>query len=102
VWKVKYLLYYQLLERLEGQKSVLRKGKAISQSVHKIACTLSWIAQHSMYNHRPHGFGDLLLICTSKYRAVQFNSYKTDDSRKSLGLTALIMREDAALLNLET
>lgn len=85
--QLKYLLCYPLLGRFEGQKSSLWKGKTISLSVHKISCTLSWIAQQTLYTLKPHSLGDLLLIHTSKHRAVWFISYKTDDSRKNLLLT---------------
>lgn len=84
---MKYLLCYPLLGRFEGHKSALWKGKVISQSVHKSAHTLSWIAQYTLHTLRPHSFGDSLFIHTSKYRAVQSINYKTDDSRKSHGLT---------------
>lgn len=72
------------IERFEWQKSTLWKAKPISQSVHRTVCTLSWIAQYTLYTRRPHCSGDLLLSHTSEERAVDFISYKMDDSKKVL------------------
>lgn len=82
--EIPILLFF--IERFEGQKSTLWKAKAISQSVHRTVCTLSWIAQYTLNTRRPHCSHDLLLSHASEETSLLTSSVTKGMTQNSLDL----------------